>query len=1241
MISKAVYKHGYLIITAAWLYTLSFIFINYWRFDSSPNKAQSKLEQHLIKNEEAFNRIVADTNLLSSLLKDSANEISGNRISDMPFGFFLYSFNDVHNPILVFWNSNKYYFDKEDELKADGNYFVNYQNGDFELIKRTVHQGTLNVMAIGILPIRWNYFIENKYLRTNFDGFKGLEDKYEITKDSLALPIKNSLGKILFSIKLKEEDALVEYDFVTVLLRILAVLLLLFFLNDVSKEISYQNFKKGFSFLLSSVILLRFITYLFPIPFDFNKLPLFDPSVYASNFLHRSLGDLLINTSLFFWIISFYKSYQKLNNVLFERVGKLKPYLNLVILVLLILVVASIERSLVLDSKISFDVANFLNLNIYTAISFFILCLLVLSFFNLSHLLMFAVFARKVSLSVQLLVISITGLIYLSLTINQPQTISNLIIIIWLLLYIVIINFRKGDIQLPLLKSSFFIFWVMFFALSASLLILYENKLIELEQRKRVADKLAQQTDPSGENLLKIATSNFNDAFLSANYVRFYSENQNKFIKDSLINENFSGYLNKFDTRIYTFDSLFHPLFNDDSTGYASIKTIILNQAKQIADFKGLYSFENSAGQISYLFEKPLRDSVSADGYLFVIVKPKNYASEALYPELFKQTQDLSADLNTDYAYAIYNNAKLISHFNEYDFPSQLVKNKSAVSEFQLTDNNEFNELWYNAGNGKQIVIAKRNSFWLEFVTLFAYLFCSFLLAISLFYVGNYFLENRFKLESVKQFFRINIRSQIHATIIFISVFSFVVIAIAIISFFINRFNKSNEERLSKSIQVMATEIQRKVKSQMIFDDAITINDLGFGSNIERMINEISEVHNADVNYYDALGNLKVSTQPYIYNKHLLNGKMEPSAYYQLHHNKLMRYVQQERIGNLSYLSIYVPVVDENGNVYAYLNIPFLNSQAELNQEISSFLATLINLNAFIFLIAGAIAFLITNRITSLFSLIGKKMQEVSLGKVNEEIKWSRDDEIGILIGEYNKMVNKLEASAKALAQSEREGAWREMARQVAHEIKNPLTPMKLSIQYLLKSIDSGALNVKELSKQVATTLVEQIDQLSKIAGDFSQFANIGNVRLEKINVNEVIESLINLYKYDTTIQIEWIKENSEYFIEADKVQINRLLTNLLKNAVEASAERKIKIIRIHQFIKNNTIQLEVSDNGTGIPKKIQHKIFTPNFTTKTSGTGLGLAICKGIVEKAKGNIWFKTEEGEGSTFIVELPLSK
>jgi nitrogen fixation/metabolism regulation signal transduction histidine kinase len=303
-------------------------------------------------------------------------------------------------------------------------------------------------------------------------------------------------------------------------------------------------------------------------------------------------------------------------------------------------------------------------------------------------------------------------------------------------------------------------------------------------------------------------------------------------------------------------------------------------------------------------------------------------------------------------------------------------------------------------------------------------------------------------------------------------------------------------------------------------------------------------------------------------------------------------------------------------------------------------LATLINLNAFIFLIAGAIAFLVTNRITSLFSLIGAKMQEVSLGKVNEEIIWARDDEIGILVGEYNKMVNKLEASAQVLAQSEREGAWREMARQVAHEIKNPLTPMKLSIQYLQKAINTDASNVKELSQQVASTLVEQIDQLSKIAGDFSQFANIGNVQLEKFDVSEVIESLIGLYKTDHSVIIEWKKSEGNYYITADKIQINRLFTNLIKNSIEASDGLNEKLIIIHQSQQNKFILIEVTDKGTGITEDTQHKIFTPNFTTKSSGTGLGLAICKGIVEKANGHISFKTTAGKGSTFIIELPLS-
>ena len=193
------------------------------------------------------------------------------------------------------------------------------------------------------------------------------------------------------------------------------------------------------------------------------------------------------------------------------------------------------------------------------------------------------------------------------------------------------------------------------------------------------------------------------------------------------------------------------------------------------------------------------------------------------------------------------------------------------------------------------------------------------------------------------------------------------------------------------------------------------------------------------------------------------------------------------------------------GTSSAYINIPSFNTEDELNDEISRFLVTIINLNVFIFLIAGTIAVFLTNRITTSFSLISEKMRQVNLSKTNELIEWNKNDEIGGLIREYNKMVAKLVESASALAKSEREGAWREMARQVAHEIKNPLTPMKLSIQYLQKANNGEAPNMKELTANVAKTLVEQIDHLSKIASDFSQFAHIGNPHNEVIDLHEML----------------------------------------------------------------------------------------------------------------------------------------
>jgi len=212
------------------------------------------------------------------------------------------------------------------------------------------------------------------------------------------------------------------------------------------------------------------------------------------------------------------------------------------------------------------------------------------------------------------------------------------------------------------------------------------------------------------------------------------------------------------------------------------------------------------------------------------------------------------------------------------------------------------------------------------------------------------------------------------------------------------------------------------------------------------------------------------------------------------------------------------------------------------------------------------------------------------------------------------------------------------MARQVAHEIKNPLTPMKLSIQYLQKSIDSNQPNVKELSTNVANTLVEQIDHLSRIAADFSQFANIGNINAEKFDLHEVLGSLRELYQPDENVNFIWEPVQQQICIEADKTQMNRLFTNLFTNAIEASDGKCI--LEVKEELYNGSIRVSVTDNGEGIAPEMQSRIFIPNFTTKSSGTGLGLAMCKGIIEQAKGKIWFETEKGKGTTFHVELPLA-
>ena len=1240
-IRKSFYRNGYLLIIAAWLYTISFIFSNYLTYSSSPHRVQLEIENAISQKEKKFKQILADTLLLENLLLENVEEIKYLENTDEELGLFLYNIYDSSKaPKLSFWSNNRMLPDEKDINRPDGAYPTIHTNGYFEFIHKTVLLKGQTIVVCGMIPVYWNYGITNKYLQPKFP-ISDLEKRYAVATSNTDFNIKSGDGKILFWIQQKDV-AKDNPSTLPLVMRILGVVFFLVWLNVVSLTIAHFNgLNKGFRFLFFSLIILRYVSYILPFPFRYRTLSLFDSTVYASNFLHPSLGDLFINVILIYWLIIFVK------DPVIEVLKKIKPLTGVysrlfvtIVAALLILVAftsASVIRSLISDSQISFDVTNFFSLNIFSFLSFIILCIIILAFFNLSHILLFALSkAVDVPVYTRYVVVAVCAFAYLTMMLQNPATTSNVLVLVWLIIYMIIMEFRRSDIHTPILRSSFFIIWIIFFAASISALVIYQNNKLNEQKRTHEAEKLSNAADINAQYIFSTGISEVDSSFLLANLANFKNQTSNKIIKDSLSSHYLSINADAYETHIYTFDENDLPLYNDDSVSIFNIRNLISNGHETVAP--DLYSYEKDINVFSFIYQKELRNKDGQiKGYFFIVGDPKKFKSQAVYPELFMPGNADEPDKNI--TYAIYNKGKLVESKGDYNFHSNIPVSQYPKVVTETVSSGNRTEFRYNAGNGKLLITIHNQVMFLEFVTLFAYLFGSFLLIIVLFQGGRLLVLFKFQLNKMRKQMVFNIKYQIQSAIVFISIFSFFVIGISTVKFYFKRFTDTNRERLIKSIKILSNEIEDDVTNHHLNALPENINDSILNSKIQKSIKDIAEIHGVDANYFDLQGNLQATTQPDIYKKQILSRMMNNNAYNKLNHQQEIQFIQNENVNNFSFLSIYSPIYGHDGKPYAYLNIPYLDTQKELNQEISNFLVTLINLNAFIFLIAGAISVLLTNRITNSFSLIADKMKKINLGTANDEIEWTSNDEIGVLVNEYNKMVRKLEDSATALAKSEREGAWREMARQVAHEIKNPLTPMKLSIQYMQKAIQENNPKVIELSKNLSATLVEQIDQLAKIASDFSHFANITTGQKEIFDINEVLVSLINLYTSNEGLKLTYNYPSRPILIKADRSQINRLFTNLFQNAIEASDPTKTIVINIEQRIEHGNLLITFGDEGSGIPFEKQHKIFTPNFTTKTSGTGLGLAISKGIVENALGKIWFTTEEGKGTTFHISLPI--
>jgi nitrogen fixation/metabolism regulation signal transduction histidine kinase len=237
-------------------------------------------------------------------------------------------------------------------------------------------------------------------------------------------------------------------------------------------------------------------------------------------------------------------------------------------------------------------------------------------------------------------------------------------------------------------------------------------------------------------------------------------------------------------------------------------------------------------------------------------------------------------------------------------------------------------------------------------------------------------------------------------------------------------------------------------------------------------------------------------------------------------------------------------------------------------------------------------------------------------------------------------MLMALQKSAEELAKSEKESAWREMAKQVAHEIKNPLTPMKLGIQHMLRIIESCQENREEVIKKISSGLIEQIDNLSNIASAFSDFAKMPQAEYEEINLRDLIKNTIVLFKQSENVKIENKIDSILPTVIGDKNQIIRILNNLFRNAIQSMEDFENGVITIEAKTINEFLVVSIADNGKGIPEDLKEKIFVPYFTTKSSGTGLGLAIVKNMMLGMQGNIRFESIENKGTTFYLYFKLA-
>ncbi len=1137
---------------------------------------------------------------------------------------------------LLFWSSNKVGGDYVLLQKAPDQSVIKLQNGWYMVVRPSKASTQSTYQVIGLVLIKNEYSYQNKYLTNKFNP--SLNFPYEALLNSYKLPgyldIRSPEGKYLCAIQFSGAFQSHPLHMISVILYLIAFSLLFFRFHLLYNKVARENAFGLFILMTLGLILLRMLFIGLHAPQSVYDLEIFK-SFNEKGVFWSSLGDILINSLMLVYIsITIFQNPHLLGNIFrWSRRNESGNYILLTGSFILIFIVALLSelllRKIVLEKEINFDFDAVFTLDITVFFASVAVGCIYISIFLIAERSITFLSQLKVELQWFLLCILISaafGLLVLQITKEFSTVPFSIASPIFTVLFILILWFVRNTNNNEISTTKLIGIMICFVLLLSVGAYHYEG-IRENTHRIQMAEELSKNENFRAEQLFEeVRNTTVGDPVIISYFkdVTYRGINLENRIRQLY----FSGFWSRFRIKVSAYDTSGRMLHSGSdetrSLGYYSNLIKYRGKATRV-DY--LYSMSSINARTSYMALVPVYSRFGGDtlsGTLVISLDSRLQQGEAGFTDLTSPSNDILRTQLSGYSYARYSKNFLISKNGDYPyfFSSAVFGRSASDNHFVVLD--DYSHLLHKYGDNELLVLSIPNRSFTMFISNFSHAFLYFLVLLIV-------LSLVFRIPKAYYERGWDFKMRIQFSVVLMVVLSLVFVGVSTGLYIFNEYNKRQDVNLAKKLEAVDFHIDNILsgKDTANIDESMAVS-----------LTEIANDLEIDFNIYNESGELLFTSQPKIYELGLLRPIIDPSAYMQLVYYKIPQLIQTENIGKLGFVSAYQPIRNSKNLLLGFLHLPYFKKQSELRSELSSFLGTLINVYVLLFLFALGLAYFISARITYPLRLVQKSLSRVKLGRPVEQIAWqNQGDEIGQLVAEYNRMVEEIAKSAQALAKTEREMAWREMAKQVAHEIKNPLTPMRLSIQHLQRASKDKVANLEDVQERINTTLLQQIDTLSAIATAFSNFAQMPKPQNEVVDLQEIVESTIVLYKQTENIEIFYdTKLTPPFYVYGDRDQLFRTFTNIVKNAIQAIPSKKLGIIRIEVLEDGGNYIIAISDNGSGISDELKSKIFLPNFTTKSTGTGLGLAIVKNMVEGMSGNLWFDSHLNVGTTFFVKLP---